>query len=143
LTGPLAGVRVLEATTTCAGPMCAAILADLGADVIKVEIPGGEVNRRIPPMLPGTSVSFAHGTVNRNKRSLTLDIRRPEGRDIFVRLAARSDVVVENSKAGTLDGWGLGYGAVREVKHDIDVSITGWGQFGRKKVRCVYVGTGR
>jgi crotonobetainyl-CoA:carnitine CoA-transferase CaiB-like acyl-CoA transferase len=131
LTGPLAGVRVLEATTTWAGPMCGAILADLGADVIKVEIPGGEVSRRIPPMLPGTSVSFAHGTVNRNKRGLTLDIRRPEGRDIFLRLAARSDVVVENFKAGTLDGWGLGYGAVRKVKHDIVyVSITGWGQFG-------------
>jgi crotonobetainyl-CoA:carnitine CoA-transferase CaiB-like acyl-CoA transferase len=107
LTGPLAAVRVLEATTTWAGPMCGAILADLGADVIKVEIPGGEVNRRIPPMLPGTRVSFAHGTVNRNKRSLTLDIRGPEGRDIFLRLAARSDIIVENFKAGTLDSWGL------------------------------------
>jgi formyl-CoA transferase len=131
LSGPLAGVRVLEATTTWAGPMCAAILADLGADVIKIEIPSGEVNRRIPPMLPGTSVSFAHATVNRNKRSLTLDVRRPEGRDILLKLAARSDVVVENFKAGTLDGWGLGYSAVREVKRDIVyVSITGWGQFG-------------
>jgi formyl-CoA transferase len=129
--GPLAGVRVVEATTTWAGPMCGSILADLGADVVKIEIPGGEVSRLIGPMLPGTSVSFAHATVNRNKRSLTLDLRRAEGRDLFLRLAARADILVENFSAGTLDGWGLGYDAVRAVKSDIVyVSITGWGQFG-------------
>jgi formyl-CoA transferase len=61
LSGPLAAVRVLEATTTLAGPSCAATLADLGADVIKVETPEGDVTRRLPPLLPGTKISFAHG----------------------------------------------------------------------------------
>ncbi len=129
--GPLAGVRVLEATTTWAGPMCGAVLADLGADVIKVEIPGGEVARYFTPLLPGTKVSFFHATVNRNKRSLTLDVRRAEGREVFLGLAARCDVVVENFKAGTMEKYGLGYDEVRAVKPDIVyVSITGWGQFG-------------
>jgi formyl-CoA transferase len=129
--GPLAGVRVLEATTTWAGPMCGAVLADLGADVIKVEIPGGEVGRHLTPLLPGTRTSFAHATVNRNKRSLTLDVRRSEGRDLFLRLAARSDMVIENFKVGTMNGYGLGYADVRAVKPDIVyVSITAWGQFG-------------
>src|SRR6266851_3119651 len=131
LSGPLAGVRVLEATTSWAGPMCAAVLADLGADVIKVEVPCGEIARELPPLLPGTKVSFGHATVNRNKRSLSLDMRKTEGRDIFLKLAARSDIVVQNFKTGTMDEWGLGYEAVRAVKADIVyVSISGWGQFG-------------
>lgn len=129
--GPLAGVHVLEATTTWAGPMCGAVLADLGADVIKVEVPGGEVGRYLTPVLPGTKTSFMHATVNRNKRSLTLDVRRAEGREIFLRLAAKSDVVIENFKAGTMEKYGLGYDEVRAAKPDIVyVSITGWGQFG-------------
>jgi len=131
LPGPMAGVRVVEATTTAAGPLCAGMLADLGAEVIKVETPQGEVSRRVPPMLPGTKVSFAHGTINRNKRSLSLDLRHREGRDIFLKLAAKADIVVENFKAGTMDKWGVGYQAVKAVKLDIVyVSITGWGQFG-------------
>ena len=65
LSGPLAGVRVVEATTTAAGPLCSAMLADLGADVIKVETPEGEVTRRLPPTLPGTNIGFVHGTINR------------------------------------------------------------------------------
>jgi formyl-CoA transferase len=131
LTGPLAGVRVLEATTTLAGPSCAATLADLGANVVKVETPQGDVTRRLPPQLPGTKISFAHGTINRNKRSLSLDLGSPEGSEIFLKLAARADIVVENFKAGTMDEWGIGYQAVRAVKPDIVyVSVTGWGQFG-------------
>jgi formyl-CoA transferase len=129
--GPLAGVRVLEATATWAGPMCGAVLADLGADVIKVELPGGEVGRQLTPLLPGSRVSFVHATVNRNKRSLTLDVRRAEGREIFLRLATRCDVVIENFKAGTMQGYGLGYDDVHARKRDIVyVSITAWGQFG-------------
>src|SRR5262245_18115176 len=91
--GPLAGVRVLEATTTWAGPMCGCLLADFGADVIKVEHPDGEVARRSPSTLPGSHppVSFMHATVNRNKRSLSLDLRRPEGLALFLELARRSD----------------------------------------------------
>src|SRR4029077_4505671 len=77
LRGPLHGIRVMDVTTSWAGPMCACILADLGADVIKVESPDGEVGRRITPYLPGTNppVGFAHATVNRNKRDLTVDMR--------------------------------------------------------------------
>ena len=139
LSGPLAGVRVVEATTTAAGPLCSAMLADLGADVIKVETPQGEVSRRLPPLLPGTKVSWAHGTFNRNKRSLSLDLGRREGRDIFLKLAAKADIVVENFKAGSMDKWGVGYQAVRAVKADIVyVSITGWGQFGPYSSRPGY-----
>ncbi|MEM7218192.1 MAG: CoA transferase [Pseudomonadota bacterium] len=131
LTGPLAGVRVLEITTTWAGPMCGAVLADFGADVIKVEIQSGDVGRAIMPYLPDTEVGFAHATVNRNKRALTLDIRTPEGRDICHQLAARCDLFVENFKVGTMAGYGLGYEDLRAIKEDIVyVSITGWGQFG-------------
>jgi len=139
LPGPLAGVRVLEATTTWAGPMCSAVLADFGADVIKVEVPPGEVGRVIAPKLPGTEVGFAHATVNRNKRSLGLDVRKPEGRDIVLRLARRADIMVENFKVGTMAGYGLAYEDVRKVKPDIIyVSITGWGQFGPYQNRCGY-----
>ncbi|MGH7292398.1 MAG: CaiB/BaiF CoA transferase family protein, partial [Myxococcota bacterium] len=141
LTGPLAGVRVLEAATTWAGPHCAALLGDFGADVIKVELPGGEVGRRIPPFLPGhaTPVSAFNATVNRNKRSLTLDLRKPEGRDVFLRLAAKSDFVIENFRPGTLAGWGLGYADVRRARADvIYVSISGFGQFGPDHDRAGY-----
>jgi formyl-CoA transferase len=139
--GPLAGVRVLEATTTWAGPMCGCVLADFGADVIKVEHPDGEVARRSPPMLPGSQppVSFMHATVNRNKRSLTLDLRRPEGLGLFLALAKRSDILVENFRPGTLAGWGAGYDAVRALRPDvIYVSISGFGQWGPWSERCGY-----
>jgi crotonobetainyl-CoA:carnitine CoA-transferase CaiB-like acyl-CoA transferase len=131
--GPLAGLRVLEATTTWAGPMCGCLLADFGADVIKVEHPAGEIARRSPPFLPGTDppVSFMHATVNRNKRSLTLDLRHPEGRDVFLALARGSDVVIENFRPGTVDRWGIGYAAVRALRPDVVyVSISGFGQWG-------------
>ncbi len=141
LTGPLAGMRVLEACTTWAGPMCAALLGDFGADVIKVELPGGEVARRLPPFLPGHDkpISAFNATVNRNKRSLTLDLRRPEGREVFLKVAATSDFVVENFRPGTLDEWGVGYADVRRVKPDvIYVSISGFGQFGPDHDRAGY-----
>ena len=133
LAGPLAGIRVVEATTTWAGPMCGCMLADLGADVIKVEDPKGEIARRAPPFLPGTDppVSFMHATVNRNKRSLSLDLRTEPGREVFLALAERSDVVVENFRPGTMRGWGLDYDAVRARNRGVVyVSISGYGQFG-------------
>jgi formyl-CoA transferase len=129
--GPLAGLRVVEATTTWAGPMCGCLLADLGADVVKVESPDGEIARRSPPFLPGTQVSFLQATVNRNKRSLSLDLRHEEGRRIFLDLCSRSDVVIENFRPGTAEAFGIGYAAVREVRPDIVyVSISGFGQWG-------------
>jgi formyl-CoA transferase len=139
--GPLAGLRVLEATTTWAGPMCGCLLADFGADVVKVEHPGGEVARRSPPFLPGTDppLSFMHETVNRNKRSLALDLHRGAGRALFLRLAAHSDVVIENFRPGTADAWGIGYAAVRALRPDVVyVSISGFGQWGPDHDRVGY-----
>jgi formyl-CoA transferase len=140
-TGPLAGLRVVEATTTWAGPMCGCMLADYGADVVKVEHPSGEIARRSPPFLPGTEPpqSFMQTTVNRNKRSLCLDLHEARGREVFLRLAERCDVVVENFRPGTLDGWGLGYAAVRMRRPDIVyASISGYGQYGPERERIGY-----
>lgn len=141
LPGPLKGIRVLEATTSWAGPMCGCILADLGADVIKVEALDGEVARKLPPYVTGDEgrVSFMHATVNRNKRGLTLDLRREEGRGIFLKLAAQSDVIVQNFRPGTFDRWGIGYDACRALKPDIVyVSISGFGQYGPEHDRPGY-----
>jgi formyl-CoA transferase len=141
LPGPLHGLRALEATTTWAGPMCGCILADFGADVIKVEHPEGEIARRSPPFLPGSEppVSFMHAAVNRNKRSLALDLRAPEGREIFLELAARSDVVIENFRPGTARRWGIDYESVRQHRPDVVyVSISGYGQYGPESHRVGY-----
>jgi formyl-CoA transferase len=138
---PLAGIRVLEFCHTIMGPTAGLILADLGADVVKIEAREGEVARRIPPALPGhdAQIGFAHATVNRNKRSLTLDLRKPEGVEIFLKLAARSDIVVQNFRPGTFEKWGIGYDHVRAVKPDIIyVSISGYGQFGPIHDRVAY-----
>ncbi len=141
LTGPLAGLRVVEATTTWAGPMCGCVFADLGADVIKVELPGGEVARRLPPFLPGTNPpqSFMHATGNRNKRSLSLDLRSPRGVELFRKLVATADLVVENFRPGTMQKWGLGYDELVKIKPDIVfVSISGYGSFGPDSERAGY-----
>jgi formyl-CoA transferase len=133
LAGPLDGVRVVEVTTTWAGPLCGCLLADMGADVIKVELPVGEVSRLLPPFLPETDppLSFMHTTVNRNKRSITLDLRRPEGAGVLRRLVARTDLLVENLRPGTMQGWGLGHADLARIKPDlVYVSISGYGQFG-------------
>ena len=141
LSGPLAGLKVVEATTTWAGPMCGCLLADFGADVIKVEHPQGEIARRAPPALPGTDppLSFMHETLNRNKRSLALDLRDPRAREIFLSLAERSDVVVENFRPGTADEWGIGYRDVHARRPDsVYVSISGFGQWGPDHDRVGY-----
>jgi len=137
--GPLQGLVVVEATTTWSGPMAGCVLGDLGADVIKVELPSGDVTRFAPPLLPDTQLSFAHQTVNRNKRSLALDLRTTDGADIFLKLAARADVVIENFLPGTLDSWGLGFRDIETVRPDcIYLSISGWGQYGELSDRPGY-----
>ena len=137
--GPLHGTVVVEATTTWAGPMAGCILADFGATVIKVEHPQGEVARRMLPSLPGSTLSLPHETVNRNKQNLTLDLRLAAGREVFLELCARADIVIENFKPGTLAGWGVGYADVATVKPDIIyVSISGFGQFGPYSERAGY-----
>jgi formyl-CoA transferase len=139
LTGPLAGVRVVEATTTWAGPMVGCVLADYGADVIKIEHPSGEVARLLPPLVPNTTETVANQTVNRNKRNLSLDLRSEAGRRIYLELCATADIVVENFRPGTLDEWRAGYADVRAVKQDIIfVSVSGYGQFGELSDRVGY-----
>jgi formyl-CoA transferase len=141
LPGPLAGLCAVEVTTTWAGPMCGCLLADFGADVIKIEHPEGEIARRVPPQLPGTDppLSFMHATVNRNKRSLSLDLHRPEAREVALRLARRADVFIENFRPGALARFGLDYASVRAVRPDVVyVSISGYGQWGPGRGRLGY-----
>jgi formyl-CoA transferase len=133
------GVRVIEATTAWAGPIGGCVLADLGCDVVRIDLPGTDGGTGWPPAIPGTGLPLAHETVNRNKRSVSVDLRRPEGREVFLRLVAAADIVLENFKAGTLAGWGVGFEDCRAVKPDIVfVSVSGWGQFGPWSDRAGY-----
>ena len=138
-TGPLHGIVVIEATTTWAGPMAGCVLADLGATVIKCEHPSGEVARLLPPFVPDSELSIFNETVNRNKKCVTLELKDPAGRDVFLDLCRRADIVVENFKPGTLASWGCGYADVARVKPDIIyVSVSGFGQFGPLSERPGY-----
>ncbi|TCT00518.1 CaiB/BaiF CoA transferase family protein [Aquabacter spiritensis] len=104
--GPLKGLRVLDIATIIAGPMAATLMADFGADVVKLELPGlGDGLRGFPPFKDGTSLWWK--VTNRGKLFGTLDLRRPEGKDLFLKLVAKSDVLVENFRPGTLERWGL------------------------------------
>ena len=142
-TGPLKGLRVFDLTRVLAGPACVQMLADLGADVIKVERPGAGDDTRgfAPPTMPGTSESAYFVGVNRNKRSVTLDIARPEGQAIARRLIASCDVLAENFKVGTLAKYGLGYEQLHaSFPRLIYCSITGFGQTGPYAPRPGYDG---
>src|SRR5689334_19858954 len=109
---PLAGIRVLEVGNYMAAPFCSMQLADLGADVIKVENPeGGDVVRRLGPFIDGESSPFIR--LNRNKRSLALDLKAQEGKAVFRKLAAGVDVIVENLRPGTMRQLGLDDAALR------------------------------
>ena len=133
---PLEGVVVLDCTQIMAGPFCTMLLADMGADVIKVEKPdGGDDNRRMgPPFISGRSAAFL--AINRNKRSLAVDLRSERGREIFIRLVEQADVVVENFRPGTMDRLGLGYRQLGEIKPSlIYCSISGFGQTGPYRER--------
>ena len=105
--GPLAGYRVLELGSTIAGPFCGRLLADFGAEVIKVEPPEGDAVRTMGKRYKGKSLYGA--SIMRNKSLVSLDLRRKEGRDLVRALAAKCDLLVENFRPGTLERWGLGY----------------------------------
>jgi len=125
---PLDGIRVLDLSRVLAGPYCTMTLGDLGAEIIKVEQPGSgdETRGWGPPWAGGESAYYL--AVNRNKRSMTLNLKDPRGQDILRALAERSDVVVENFKVGTLDRLGIGYDALRAGNPGlIWCSITGYG----------------
>lgn len=136
---PLAGVKVLDLTRALAGPFCTMMLADLGADVIKVEPPGrGDETREWgPPFLKGESTYFM--SVNRNKRSIVLDLKSKKGVEVLRKLAASSDVLVENFRPGTSERLGIGYGSIKKLNPKIVYcSISGFGQTGPYKDRPGY-----
>lgn len=128
--GPLAGIRVLDLSTIVSGPMCAMILGDLGADVVKIESPGGDTARWLGDAeIPGMSGLFAQ--LNRNKRSVVLDFKSDAGLDALRKLAREADVVVENFRAGVADRIGVGYEALSRVNPRIVyVAISGYGTEG-------------
>ena len=127
---PLSGIRVLEIGNYIAGPFCAMQLADLGADVIKVEAPsGGDIVRMTGPFKNGESGTFAR--INRNKRSLALDLKQDDGKAIFRRLARAADVVIENLRPGAMARLGLDYTSlVQSNARLVYVAASGWGQDG-------------
>jgi formyl-CoA transferase len=109
--GPLAGIRVIEAGSLIAGPFCGQLLGDFGAEVIKVEDPGNGDPMRSwgNPRPQGFSLTWP--VIARNKKSVTCDLRQPEGQELLRQLVAKSDVLVENFRPGSLERWGLGYDA--------------------------------
>lgn len=129
--GPLAGIRVLDIATFVAAPFCGTLLAEFGADVIKIEQPGaGDTLRRFGTPVEGAD-TLVWASEARNKRSMTLDLRTAEGRDIFLGLVAKSDVVLENFRPGTLEKWGLGYDVLARVNPRIVMlRVSGYGQTG-------------
>ncbi|HWX47197.1 MAG TPA: CaiB/BaiF CoA-transferase family protein [Roseomonas sp.] len=131
--GPLKGLRVVDLTRVLAGPTCTQMLADLGAEVIKIERPeaGDDTRGFAPPYVPNTRESAYFVGVNRNKKSLTLDIARPEGQAIVHKLLETADILVENFKVGALAKYGLGWEQLKEKYPGlIYCSITGFGQTG-------------
>ena len=134
---PLTGVRVLDLTRVLSGPFCTALLGDLGADVIKVEAPEGDSVRRQGAIRDGLSWYFAQ--FNRNKRSIRLDLRKPEGREILTRLIRQSDVLVENFRPGVLARLGFGEARLRELRPSlVTCSINGFGGTGPYRDRPAF-----
>ena len=127
---PLKGITVLDLTRLLPGPMCTLHLADMGANVIKIEDPVvGDYARSVPPIQKNTSKFFL--SINRNKRSVALDLRKEENREVFLELARNADVVVESFRPGVVDKMGIGYEMVKKVNPSIVYcSITGYGQTG-------------
>ena len=129
MTGALEGVRVLDFTTTIAGPHCTRLLADLGAEVIKVEAPEGDMMRTRPPLRSGASTSF--GQLNAGKKSIALDLKSARAVEAVRRLVATADVVVENFRPGVMRRFGLDYDALSPLKSGlIYCAISGYGQTG-------------
>src|SRR5271157_5318194 len=116
--GPLAGLRVLDLTQALAGPYCTMLLADLGADVLKVEPTRGDFTRPVGGFAPDDNLKLFGGyfqSVNRNKRSIAINLKRHEGKEIILRLAPRFDVIVENFRVGVMDRFGLSYEHIRQA----------------------------
>ena len=134
----LSGIKIIDLSRLLTGPYCTMNLADLGADVIKVEVPGrGDDARLFGPFANGESGYFM--TLNRNKRSITLDLRVPEGQAVLKDLIKDADVVLENFTIGTMEKWGIGYEQLQQLNPRlIFASITGFGQFGPYAKRVAF-----
>ena len=127
--GALDGIRVIDLTQNMAGPTCAMILGDYGADVIKVEPPGGEVTRQVAPFMGGESTAYMMR--NRNKRSIVLNLKDDADREVFLGLLDKADILLESNRPGVMDRLGFGYEALKtRVPRLIYGSISGYGQTG-------------
>jgi CoA:oxalate CoA-transferase len=137
MTGCLDGVRVLELARFQAGPRGGMLLSDMGAEVIKIEPPGGEETRRHPPMVRGQSVYFS--VYNRGKKSLCLDLRSARGKEIFAALVPKADVVLENFRPGVMAAMGFDYERLRALNPGIILtSVSGFGQYGPYRDRPAF-----
>ncbi|WP_067568533.1 CaiB/BaiF CoA transferase family protein [Nocardia acidivorans] len=129
MTGPLTGIKVLDIATLFAGPLAATLLADFGAEVIKIEHPRGDPVRGHGAQRDGIGLWWK--MIGRGKRSVTLYLGAPEGQELFRRMVADADVVIENFRPGTLERWGLGYAALCEINPRLVLArVTAFGQIG-------------
>ena len=136
--GALSNIRVLDLTRVLAGPYCTMMLADMGAEVIKIEIPGkGDDTRNFGPYKNGSSMYYAN--VNRNKKGVSLNMKVPEGKALFLEMVKKADMVVENYRPGVMDKLGLGYDVLKEVNPRIIYgAVSGFGCYGRYHKRPGY-----
>ena len=134
----LDGIRILDLSRVLAGPFCGMLLADLGADVVKVEDTGtGDESRTWPPHKDGESAAFL--VINRNKRDMTLDLKRPEGVEILKRMVATADVLIENFRTGTMESFGVGYDTLAAINPRlVYCSISAFGRTGPRKDSAGY-----
>ncbi len=135
---PLAGIRVLDVATVLGAPVAATLLGEFGADVVKVEEPvTGDLLRQMGPRVDGRPLIWLQEA--RNKRSVTLNLRHARGQDLFRRLAARADVVTENFRPGTLEGWGLGYEALAATNPGlVMLHVSGYGRTGPYRAKGAF-----
>jgi len=136
MAGPLSGVKILDLSRLLPGPFCTMLLADMGADVVKVEDPvGGDYLRWAPPLLGGLSASFH--ALNRNKKSITLNLKHPRGASVLLELVKKFDVVLEQFRPGVMDRLGVGYEAARKAnRRVIYCALSGYGASGPYKDRA-------
>ena len=137
----LENLTVLDLTRVLAGPFCTMMLADMGANVIKIEVPkGGDDTRSYPPFraknLNGERESVYFANINRNKKGITLNLKAPEGKEIFKELVKKADIVVENYRPGVMDKLGLGYDVLKEINpRIIYAAVSGFGCYGPYHLR--------
>ncbi len=130
--GALAGLKVIDLSRVLGGPYCAQMLADHGAEVIKVEPPQGDETRLWGPPFDQDGISAYFAGINRNKRTIALDLSKPEGRDVLLKLLAKADVLIDNFKTGTMEKWGIGYAETLSKKFPrlVHARVSGFGADG-------------